>query len=82
MLVIRGKVEEWRRARDNAYLLYAMHFDKGKASSKYEALPLPFDNEIMEDDQQSILQSADEAMEEYNNYRQYLENADPLKINK
>lgn len=77
MLVVRGRVDEWRIARMNAYLIHCSLIDSKDRVSMLGALPLPFDDELGES---SDVQSAEQAMIEYNNYRQYLENADPLKI--
>jgi hypothetical protein len=45
-LVFRGKIDEWRVHRNNAYLIHCSLIQKEHRLSITDALPLPFDEEL------------------------------------
>lgn len=45
LLVIQGKVDEWRILRNNAYLIYCS-LPTGSKMDMYKVLPLPYDTEL------------------------------------
>lgn len=82
MLVIRGKVDEWRVLRMNTYLIHCSLIEDKNRVSMTDALPLPFDSEIREMEVISEQQDVEKALEDYNNAMKYFNDADPLKIKK
>lgn len=50
LLVIQGKVDDWRVQRNCAYLSYAVHIEESKRTSMLDAVPLAYDDEIKADD--------------------------------
>jgi hypothetical protein len=59
--VYKGKVEDWRRDRANAYLIHCSLVEK--PVDIYEYLPLPFDDEILVDNSMDIEKLYNEAKE-------------------
>lgn len=82
MLVIRGRVDEWRVARANAYLIHCSLVEDKHRVGMMEALPLPFDDELKDGERINEVEDVEKAMADYNNALQYFNEVDPLKINK
>lgn len=59
-LKIRGKVDEWRILRDHAFLIHCSTVEK--PVNKMEALPLPFDDELIEEERRQMEWSNNEGM--------------------
>ena len=82
MLMIRGRVDEWRVLRMNTYLIHCSLIEDKNRVSMTDALPLPFDSEIREMEVITEQQDVEKAMADYQNALQYFNDADPLKIKK
>lgn len=48
---IKGRVDNWRYDRRNAHLIHVSLIGSDKAVSIYDALPLPFDEEMQKQEQ-------------------------------
>lgn len=48
---IKGRVDNWRYERRNAHLIHVSLIGSDKAVSIYDALPLPFDEEMQKQEQ-------------------------------
>ncbi len=57
LLVIKGKVDDWRLKRDNAYLIYCSMTSKENIIDKFSLLPLPYDDEIVKAEEKETEQS-------------------------
>ena len=57
LLVVRGKTEDWRIQRNNAFLIHRSLVEK--PVNIFNELPLPFDDELKEMQEKSVMSEAE-----------------------
>lgn len=78
MLVIRGDVERLRRERMNSFLIHCSLVEQKYRVNMFDALPLPFDDELKTESEMSESE-VDRTMREYNDAQKYWAENDPFK---
>ena len=61
----RGKIDEWRFIRSNTNLIHCSLIEKDNRVDILNAIPLPFDYEIREEEEQLDKEQEQKLMEDY-----------------